>query len=131
MSDHSTNGVSRREFIQTGAAVTAGLVIPSWAYANVSDTLKVGLIGCCGPGTVGIVECMRSSPGVELIAVGDLVLARIARERKSLQHAVAPNRVPAAALLLKDDQCFTGFDAYKRVLATDVQYVMLATPPGF
>jgi myo-inositol 2-dehydrogenase / D-chiro-inositol 1-dehydrogenase len=131
MSEHSTNGVSRREFIQTGAVVTAGLVIPHWAYASGSDTLKVGLIGCGGRGTGGIVQCMQSSPGVELIAVGDLVPDRIARARKSFSDAVAANRVPAAALQLKDDQCFTGFDAYKRVLATDVQYVMLATPPGF
>ena len=32
---------------------------------------------------------------------------------------------------MTDDTCFTGFDAFKKVLATDVNYVILATPPGF
>ena len=29
------------------------------------------------------------------------------------------------------DRIFVGLDAYKKVLATDVNYVILATPPGF
>jgi myo-inositol 2-dehydrogenase / D-chiro-inositol 1-dehydrogenase len=131
MTEHSTNGINRREFIQTGAAVTAGLMIPSWAYANGSDTLKIGLIGCGGRGTGGIVQAMQSSPGVELIAMGDLVPDRIARARNSIQQAITRTPTLAESYKVKDDQCFTGFDAYKQVLATDVQYVMLATPPGF
>jgi predicted dehydrogenase len=30
-----------------------------------------------------------------------------------------------------DENCFVGFDAYKRALATDVDLVILATPPGY
>ena len=131
MSDHSTNGFSRREFIQTGAAATAGLMIPSWAYANGSDTLKIGLIGCGGRGTGGIVQAMQAAPGVELIAMGDLVPDRITRARTSIQQQITRTPALAASYKVKDDQCFVGFDAYKQVLATDVQYVMLATPPGF
>ena len=29
------------------------------------------------------------------------------------------------------NRVYTGFDAYKQVLAADVNYVILATPPGF
>src|SRR5919201_1653087 len=30
-----------------------------------------------------------------------------------------------------DDRCFVGFDAYQKVLACELDYVILATPPGF
>jgi predicted dehydrogenase len=30
-----------------------------------------------------------------------------------------------------DDSCFIGFDAYQKVLAADINMVILATPPGF
>ncbi|MCV5928341.1 Gfo/Idh/MocA family oxidoreductase, partial [Escherichia coli] len=29
------------------------------------------------------------------------------------------------------DRCFVGFDAYEKVIATDANYIILATPPGF
>jgi myo-inositol 2-dehydrogenase/D-chiro-inositol 1-dehydrogenase len=124
--------VSRRSFLQTGAAITAAsLVIPSYAYAQGSDTLKVGLIGCGGRGTGGIIQNMQSAPGMQLIALGDLLPERLASCRQQITQQSAAIPAVAAANKLKDDMCFTGFDAYKKVLATDVDIVMLATPPGF
>jgi predicted dehydrogenase len=32
---------------------------------------------------------------------------------------------------IPDDKCFTGFDAYKKVLELDIDLVILATPPYF
>ncbi len=123
--------VSRREFLQTSAiAGAAAFAVPRFAYAFGSDTIKIGLIGCGGRGTGGIVQCIMSSPGVELVAIGDLLPERVERARGEIAKAAATNPAVAAANKLRDDTCFTGFDAYKKVLATDVQYVMLATPPG-
>ena len=71
------DAVSRRAFLQTTATVGAALAIPRSVYAGGytfgSDTLKIGLIGCGGRGTGGIVQCIQSSPGIELIAIGDLL----------------------------------------------------------
>ena len=131
MSDKPLDAFSRRDFIQTGAAFTASLMIPSYAYALGSDTLKVGLIGCGGRGTRGIIQNMQCAPGIELIAMGDLVPERLAESRKQIEAEIAKTPELAKSYKLKDDQCFTGFDAYKKVLATDVDLVMLATPPGF
>ena len=131
MSDRPILPFTRREFIQTGAVFTAGLMVPSYLYASGSDTLKIGLIGCGGRGTRGIIQAMQSSPGVELIAMGDLVPDRLASSRKNIMDEAAKAPDLAAKVKLKEDMCFTGFDAYKKVLASGVQYVMLATPPGF
>jgi predicted dehydrogenase len=32
---------------------------------------------------------------------------------------------------VSDDRCFVGFDAYEQVIASGVDYIILATPPGF
>ena len=37
----------------------------------------------------------------------------------------------APGFKLSDDNVFTGFDAYKKVLQTSADLVLFATPPGF
>ena len=123
--------VSRRTFIQAGAAATAAFVLPVGAYAAGSDMIRVGLVGCGGRGTGAARDCLRSSDGVELVALGDLFPDRLAQCRTELGKAAADDPNLAAKYRVTDAQCFTGFDAYKKVLATDIQYVILATPPGF
>ena len=127
---HDTT-VSRRQFMQTTAAATAAFVLPVGAHAAGSDVIRVGLIGCGGRGTGAARDCLRSSDGVELVALGDLVADRLAQCRTELGKAAADDAKFAAKYKVTDAQCFTGFDAYQKVLATDIQYVILATPPGF
>jgi predicted dehydrogenase len=131
MSELPLDRVSRRAFLQTSAALTAGLIVPGSAYAAGSDTLRVGLIGCGGRGTRGIIQNMLCAPGIEMIAMGDLVPDRLERARREIEQEVARTPALAAGYKVKDDLCFTGFDAYQKVLQTDVDLVMLATPPGF
>lgn len=133
MSGTSGDALTRRTFLKTTAAVaaTSRLVIPTYAWAEGSDTLRVGLIGCGGRGTRGIIQNMQCAPGIELIAMGDLQPERLARAREQIAEQAAEDDAVAAAFRVRDDRCFTGFDAYRRVLETDVQLVMLATPPGF
>src|SRR5579862_8579931 len=38
---------------------------------------------------------------------------------------------PAERGKVPQDRCFLGFDAYKKVLATDIDIAILATPPHF
>jgi predicted dehydrogenase len=130
--DSPTDTLSRRTFVQTSAgALAATLVIPTYAYAGGSATIKVGLIGCGGRGTGGIVQSMRSAPEVELIALGDLLPERLDRAKQQIAAEIAKDPALGAKYKVKDSMCFSGFDAYQKVLATDVDVVMLATPPGF
>jgi predicted dehydrogenase len=74
---------------------------------------------------------MRSAPEIELIALGDLLPERLDRAKQQIAQEVARDPSLGAKYKVKDSMCFSGFDAYKKVLATDVDVVMLATPPGF
>ena len=92
-------------------------------FAAGSDKIRVGLIGCGGQGTRDIISCVKSSPGVELVAMGDLFKDRL---RQSLDKLTKD--VPAA-VKVRSGKRFVGFDAYKRVLQTDVHLVLLTAPP--
>ena len=131
MTDKRINPVSRRTFMQTTAAASAAFVLPGGVYMAGADVIRVGLIGCGGRGTGAAADCLQSSDGVELVALGDLTPDRLAQCRKALAEQAAGNASFAAKYKVTDERCFTGFDAYKKVLAADVHMVILATPPGF
>ena len=139
MAEPTHDPVTRRAFVQTTATVTAGLLVPLTlpampakpAGAAYSDVIRVGVVGCGGRGTGAARDCMRASAGVEIIALGDMFPDRLASCRTNLTKAVADDPALAAKYKVTDDRCFTGFDAYQKVIDSGVDLVILATPPGF
>jgi myo-inositol 2-dehydrogenase / D-chiro-inositol 1-dehydrogenase len=127
--------IDRRTFMKTTAAATAAatanLVLPHRVHAAGSDTLRVGLVGCGGRGTGAARDCLRAADGVELVALGDVMPDRLAQCREQLAGVAAEDPAFAAKLRISDDRCFTGLDAYRDVIASDIDLVLLATPPGF
>ena len=115
--------LSRREFVKLsavtgGAAVLAGMSGNKVMAATAgSDRIRVGLVGCGGRGTGAAQNCLDSSSGVEIVAIGDLFERQVEGAQKKLN--------------LKNPQKFWGFDAFKKVIACDIDLVILATPPGF
>ena len=88
------------------------------AYAQGSDTIHVGVIGCGGRGSGAANDCVSSSNGVKIVALADAFEDRLDGLKRKFN-------VP-------DSRCFVGMDAYKKLLALDdVNLVILATPPGF
>ncbi|MBK8251019.1 MAG: Gfo/Idh/MocA family oxidoreductase [Gemmatimonadetes bacterium] len=128
------SGYSRRDFVQAGAGVAAGLAFARPLRAmpwESAATIKVGLVGCGGRGTGAARDCLRGSEGVELVAVGDLFADRVSSCREHLAKAAAENPAFAAKYKVDDGHAFSGMDAYQKVLASGIDLVILATPPGF
>jgi len=123
--DPFTNSISRRNMLKT---ITAGTLIAAFgtngAYAAESDKIKVGLVGCGGRGR-GAADNAVSNENVQLIALGDLFPDQLEAANTAF------NERPKDKYNIKDDQTFVGWDAYQKVLQTDIDYVILATPPGF
>src|SRR5262249_48953981 len=118
---------TRRRFLETSSALAAAtsLGFVTNAHAAGDDVIKVGLIGCGGRGSGAAEQAVTSSPNVKLHARGDMFKDHLDSCRKSLKdHHSELVDVP-------DDRCFTGFDAYKKVIDSGVDLVILATPPGF
>ena len=134
-SDNRKNQQTRRRFIKTSVVggTAAMLLSNGMLYGKSPDKIKVGLIGCGGRGTrAGIIDCAESTPGVELVAIGDVFEDHV----KSAPEAIKTN-LQKRGLPVKDiykvtpETTFAGFDAYKNVIASDVDMVILTTPPFF
>jgi predicted dehydrogenase len=121
--------IPRRDFLKTSAAITAATlssgVLASGVWAQADEKMRVGLIGCGGRGSGAARDAVVCSDGVELCAMGDLFQDRLDKSFANLKEALGDK------FKVTKDQCFTGFDNYQKVLATDVNYIILATPPGF
>ncbi|HOZ45951.1 MAG TPA: Gfo/Idh/MocA family oxidoreductase [Candidatus Hydrogenedentes bacterium] len=133
---HSTReGLSRRAFLKTSAAAGAASVLSyaTFAHAQGSDKIRVGLIGCGGRGTgAGIIDCASSSEGVELVALGDLFQDQLDSAPERIKANLAHRNLPVDEIYkVTPDAMFVGFDAYKKVLACDLDMVILTTPPYF
>ena len=123
---------SRRDFLKTSTlaigATVATNVIHNAAYAAGNGEIRIGLIGCGGRGTGAVENAFNSAPGVKLVAMGDVFKDRINESRANL--AKKPGNLDK--MEVKDETCFTGLDAYEKVInQKDVNYIILATPPGF
>ena len=93
--------------------------------ADNSETLKVGLIGCGGRGTGAAAQALKADDNVQLTAMGDLFPERLQQSLEILQKQL-PDRINVTA-----DHRYVGFDAYQKVIDSDVDVVLLTTPPGF
>ncbi|HAY78300.1 MAG TPA: oxidoreductase [Planctomycetaceae bacterium] len=122
---------SRRSFLQnTGAAVAGGalaasIAAPTSVHAAGSETIKVGLIGCGGRGTGAATNALRADPNVQLTAMADAF-----RDRLDLSHKNLVNSF-GSKVAVDEDKKFVGFDAYKQLMQSDVDVVLLCTPPHF
>jgi predicted dehydrogenase len=117
--------LTRRDFIRTSASAGAAVLASGGSnlFAAGSDAVRVGIIGCGGQGTRDLVSCVKSSPGVEITAMGDLFEDRLKESLDKLKKDVP------VALKVTPDKCFVGFDAYQKVVQSDVHMVLLTTPP--
>ena len=66
------SGLSRRDFLAASAATTATVLLPTGVFAQGSDTLKIGLIGCGGRGTGAAIDAANADKGVVLWSMGDI-----------------------------------------------------------
>jgi predicted dehydrogenase len=120
--------VTRRDFIRTTAAAGLAAAIPGnlGLFAQGSDAIRIGVIGCGGRGTGAAIDCLTSSPGVEVLALFDPFQDRIERSLKKLKEEF-PEKVK-----VRPETCFTGLDGYKQLLAVPgLNLIVTAAPPGF
>jgi myo-inositol 2-dehydrogenase/D-chiro-inositol 1-dehydrogenase len=118
--------VSRRSVLKgstaaMGAAATFAALGTNFAWAQVSEEIKVGMIGAGG----------RASG-----AAGNILEAGQIMKQGIKIHAVAEAfEKPAKAIKDKykvdAKNVFVGFDAYKELVNSDIELVITATPPGF
>ncbi len=146
---HKPN-LTRRQFLNGTSAALAGTLaateIPFVHAGSAELEIKIGLIGCGGRGTGAVLDALgaatkviypsagyhtedaadnasASRKGIRIVALADLFEDRLKRCKKQLDKV---------GQVVPPEMCFTGFDAYQKLLAVkEINYVILAQPPHF
>ncbi|MGQ9635416.1 MAG: Gfo/Idh/MocA family protein [Bryobacteraceae bacterium] len=139
--------VSRRALL--AGASTFAILKSRPAPAASTEVLKAGLVGCGGRGTAAAVNLLTADARTELVAMADVFSDKLADSLRRLQDPMyVLNNVKVAAEFLgrppaelaasviqrvkvNPDAQFVGFDAYKKLIASGVDVVLLTTPPGY
>lgn len=122
---------SRRDFLKNstiavvGGSLASTLAAPRAVHAEGPTVLKVALIGCGGRGMGAAVNAMNAEENVKLTVLADVFKDQIDHAKNVLSKQLGPKFAVDA------DHSFDGFDAYKKVMASDVDVVLLCTPPHF
>src|SRR5947207_3173418 len=124
--DSSNSQLSRRGFLKASAAASAAAIlaesIPSVVYAQGSDRIKVGVVGCGGRGTGAAGDCAHAHPSVQIVSMGDAFKDRLDSSRQNLKGL-------GDQLAVTDDKCFVGLDAYQKVIDSGIDLALLCTSP--
>jgi predicted dehydrogenase len=112
--------LNRRDFVK-GAAVTAGTMLASSSglFAAGTESIKIGLVGCGGRGNGALGNIQEAAKhlniSIQIVALADFFKDRAVETAKKFG--------------VSEDIAYDGADAYKKVMASDAQVVLLATPP--
>ncbi len=151
------NSISRRTFLKSSAAAGALGVIGTGGAASVLTScggggvkepamkplreagtyyvpelpdlatdgkeLKAGIIGCGGRGSGAAIDFLSAANGVTITALGDTFKEQV--------DALAKNLKEKRNIDIPESNRFVGLDAYKQVIDSGVDVVLIATPPNF
>lgn len=92
-------------------------------FAIDGQELKAGVIGCGGRASGAAFQFLSAANGVTITALGDVFQDRV--------DGLADRLKKEKNIDIPADKRFVGFDAYKKVIDSGVDVVIVATPPGF
>ncbi len=126
-SNTKTARINRRDFLKssTAAGMATLLAVSPRIYAAGSDKIRIGQIGCGERGRHDLKNCLKVNENVEITAMGDLF-----KDKLDAASAEISKEFPDK-FKVTPDTSFVGFDAYKKVLACDIDMVMLTQIPHF
>jgi len=156
--EDNPNPISRRSLLKgtlrgTTAASAFTLIKPHLVRGAGKEKLRAGIVGCGGRGTQAVVDTLTGNENVELVAMADVFEDHLEGSLKQLRdpkyigrHAGItverdgrPKQMSAEDLVasvgprvkVQPEYHFVGFDAYQKLVKSDIDIVMLTTPPGY
>lgn len=119
MMPEENHSLSRRDFVRVSMFSTAGFTIMNTESAlgtNANSAMAVGIIGCGGRGNHDATNFRRHTNS-RITALADPYSDRLESTKQNFKS--------------DDPKTFQGFDAYEKLLATDVDTVIMTSPPYF
>ena len=121
---------TRRDFLAAGATMAAAGLFSGGVFAADTSSdkpIRVGVVGCGGRGRGAAADSLTADKRVQIVAIADAFEFRHkefideVNKQKGLEGRIDGEKVAK----------FAGLDAYKKVVESECEYVILATPPGF
>src|SRR5215831_16347723 len=125
-----SDSVSRRGFLAKSAGTAAAFQIirPELVRGFADEKMNAGLIGCGGRGTQAMENILTGVPNVEITALADIFEDRM---EDSIRKTRALKPELSSRFKVEPDHRFIGFDAYQKLINSDVDIVMIATHPAY
>jgi len=127
MSEEQRTRVRRRDFLKASSVATAGLVLvkPGSAFgATANSRIQLGAIGPGGRGTHDAGVFVTSS-NVQITGIADAFRDRLDQAKAKLDEKLLQQG------RAKIDRLFVGMEAYKELLASGVDAVLITSPPYY
>ena len=134
MQTQPTKKVSRRSLIagSAAAATTAFQIIkPELVRGQGKEKLTAAIVGCGGRGTRGVAEMITGAPNVELVAMGDLFEDQLEGSLRRLRDSDEFHPDIRKNIKVAPENRYMGYDAYKKVIDSGADIILLHTPPGW
>src|SRR6185295_18422784 len=121
---------SRRSFLASsiGAATAFQIIRPELVRGQGKEKLKAGLIGCGGRGTQAMENILTGCDNVEIVALADIFEDRM---ETSIRRTQGLKPELSGRFKVDAEHRFVGFDDYKKLIASDIDIVMLAAHPAY
>lgn len=151
-----TSTQSRRSFLgKSAVAATAFTIVkPHLVRGAGSERLRAGLVGCGGRGTQAVTDLLAGNENVELVAMADVYEDKLETSLRNLREGVGGYRRYVGARVVRNgawytlteedvrksvadgiqvdpEHHFVGPDAYRKLIDSELDIVMLCTPPGY
>jgi predicted dehydrogenase len=134
--------MDRRHFLRTSSSASLAALLAGQSFAQTTlgplfesealsgnaagdAPLRIGLIGCGGRGTGAASQALSTAGEVRLVAMADAFSDRLDSSLKTLLQ-YHPEKVD-----VPEERRFVGFDAFQKVIDSDIDILVIATPPGF
>ncbi|MFM9059251.1 MAG: Gfo/Idh/MocA family protein [Planctomycetaceae bacterium] len=124
----ASHRLGRRRFVAGAVTLPAacGLSLPAGGvFAAGDDRIRIGLVGCGGRGTGAALHAVAAHAGITITSMADAFADQVTSSAGVLAARAG------AAFACPPGRRFVGLDAWRHVVESDVDVVILATPPVF
>ena len=101
------------------------------AAAKNADKIKVAVVGCGGRGSDALCNMLAADPNIEFVAAGDAFPKQIEKTAEKVKNFALKTLGKKDAWRVSPETSFVGLDAIDKIVQTDADVVVLATPPVF
>ncbi|MCR9244121.1 MAG: Gfo/Idh/MocA family oxidoreductase [bacterium] len=125
----SSRGIAAAAAASAAGGGSLGALRAAGPVHQGTGKLKIGIVGIGGRGSGATVQALRANPENILWAVGDAFLDRLETGIDNVTEAIGEEN--KEQLQVPPERRFAGLDCIDKVLASGVDVVLLASPPGF